>query len=144
MIIFDDTLRTGIQLIDDEHECLIRLTNSLIDALSDDTTGNVHLSILELGNYCETHFSHEEELMSLVNYHSIDAHKFAHREFIDLQRHIRGAYDIFDQIINVKALVLYLEDWIKVHISVTDFAYVQLMNDSAPEVAALSKKMIVR
>lgn len=84
---FTDKYRTGIAIVDEEHQELfhiIRRANELITAeLLHDKYDEIMSVLDELRNYTIKHFSDEEEYMDSINYMGLFAQKKAHQMFVD-------------------------------------------------------------
>ena len=76
-------LETGVAKVDEQHKELIRMVNSLHDALSQ---GKAKEHIEEafdfMAHYVVEHFQMEERMMTEHNYVGFPAHKHAHNYFI--------------------------------------------------------------
>ena len=117
-----DSLLTGIDEIDEQHQVLFDVLARLELAVSsEDKWSAVHFAIVELTNFINIHFAVEEALMRLHGYPGLDAHIAAHRAFsADLatikQHSIRQ--DVSD------AMMVLVRTWLVEHIGVVDKAYV--------------------
>ncbi|MBR4982081.1 MAG: hemerythrin family protein [Lachnospiraceae bacterium] len=84
---FTDEYRTGIEIVDEEHEELfhiIRRANDLItEELLHDKYDEIMSVLDELRNYTIKHFADEEEYMVSINYNGLDAQKKTHEMFVD-------------------------------------------------------------
>ena len=84
---FTDKYRTGIQLVDEEHQELfniIRRANDLImEELLHDKYDEIMGVLDELRDYTVKHFSDEENYMESINYMGVFAQKKAHQMFVD-------------------------------------------------------------
>lgn len=84
---FTDEYRTGISIVDEEHQELfhiIRRANDLITAeLLHDKFDEIVSVLDELRNYTEKHFADEEEYMANINYEGLDAQKRTHEMFVE-------------------------------------------------------------
>ena len=83
---FSDEYKTGIVMIDGEHQTLFEITGRVYDILKAGATEKDSESIIEilreLRQYTAEHFSDEEEYMRSVNYDGLDAQIRAHKTFI--------------------------------------------------------------
>lgn len=84
---FTDEYRTGIEIIDDEHEELfhiIKRANDLITAeLLHDKYDEIIGVLDELRNYTIRHFADEEDYMEKINYEGLEDQKKTHEMFVD-------------------------------------------------------------
>lgn len=83
---FTDEFRTGIELIDSEHQELFHIierANSLVKAFVADSYDEIMGILEELKNYTKSHFADEEEYMESIHYEGLEAQKRAHAAFIE-------------------------------------------------------------
>lgn len=84
---FTDEYRTGIEMVDDEHQRLfeiIRDANDLIHAdLLHDKYDEIVRILTELRDYTEVHFKDEEAYMEELRYPGLEAQKRAHAAFVE-------------------------------------------------------------
>jgi hemerythrin len=81
LISFDDSLKTGNELLDSQHEELFRRANMLFEDPSEERTGETYEALDFLRTYVLFHFEREEELMQSAGYDGIEKHAAAHVEF---------------------------------------------------------------
>lgn len=117
---FTDEYRTGIQIVDEEHEVLFDIIQQAMDAVYAENLADkydVIMNILyELKEYTNKHFSDEEEHMTKIGYEGLRAQKLAHESFVDKLNDI----DLDDMDDNQQEylinLVEFLLTWLKNHI----------------------------
>ena len=84
---FTDEYRTGVEIIDEEHEELfhiIKRANDLITAeLLHDKYDEIMGVLGELRNYTIKHFADEEEYMESIQYEGLETQKKTHEMFVD-------------------------------------------------------------
>ena len=84
---FTDEYRTGVDIIDEEHEELfhiIKRANDLITAeLLHDKYDEIMGVLGELRNYTIKHFADEEEYMESIQYEGLETQKKTHEMFVD-------------------------------------------------------------
>lgn len=121
---FSDEYKTGIAIIDGEHQTLFEITGRVYDILKAGATEKDSESIIEilreLRQYTAEHFSDEEEYMKSVNYDGLDAQIRAHKTFIaELdsvdEKEIRKNPQEY-----VKSLIEFLLGWLINHILKVD------------------------
>lgn len=121
---FSDEYKTGIVMIDGEHQTLFEITGRVYDILKAGATEKDSESIIEilreLRQYTAEHFSDEEEYMRNVNYDGLDAQIRAHKTFIaELdgvdEKEIRKNPQEY-----VKSLIEFLLGWLINHILKVD------------------------
>lgn len=87
MFAFTDEYRTGIELIDEEHEELFRIIKRANDLISEELLHDKYdeiVSVLdELRNYTIQHFTDEEEYMESISYEGLSLQKKTHEMFVD-------------------------------------------------------------
>lgn len=117
---FTDKYKTGIDLIDSEHQKLFDImarVDALIhnDELYDRFDQIVGL-INELNDYTHFHFNDEEKLMEEYHYSGLEAQKKAHRIFYDELDKIDLDQVDDDQEAYLEDLLKYLMNWLSGHI----------------------------
>ena len=84
---FTEEYRTGIEIIDEEHEELFRIIKRANDLITEELLYDKYdeiMSVLdELRNYTVQHFADEEEYMASINYEGLDLQKKTHEMFVD-------------------------------------------------------------
>lgn len=81
---WNDAYRTGVDLMDRQHQRLVELINQLFQAMKDGGDRMLVGQVVdELVDYTVTHFRAEENLMKKHNYPDYDAHCRIHKNFID-------------------------------------------------------------
>lgn len=130
-IVFDESLKTGNELIDSQHQELIARVNKLTDALATTKEKNVAVQTLDfLMDYTEFHFSAEEKLQEEKGYPEFEAHKALHKSFVQAVDDLRsmleeeeGPTDAFVAAVNKNVV-----DWLKEHIQGCDRKVAEFVN----------------
>jgi len=129
IVAWDDKFATGIELIDDQHKELVKLTNNLYRAClgGSDEAGVVFMDSMNLMlDYVRFHFGAEQKLMTRINYPDYEGHKEQHDTLVkDVHETIKN-YNSGKEI-NLNQLVVTLKDWIINHIAGTDMLYVSFI-----------------
>lgn len=129
LIIWNNSLITGIDMIDAQHKILINKVNKLQSCIQNENSFD-DLSILldELLEYTIYHFEMEEELFSNSQYSEKDSHLKEHAAF---SNYIKGFLDVKnrDNILEAKNLLKYLNNWIVYHIKEVDMKYVPFVKE---------------
>ena len=121
---FSDEYKTGIAIIDGEHQTLFEITGRVYDILKAGATEEDSCHIIEilreLRQYTAEHFSDEEEYMRSIDYDGLDAQIRAHKTFIS---ELDGVDE--DEIREnpqeyVKSLIEFLLGWLIDHILKVD------------------------
>jgi hemerythrin-like metal-binding protein len=129
LFVWDDSCKTGIAEIDQDHEGLVNLINDLYEAMQDGSGGALLLPIFSaLKHYTETHFAKEERYMLECNAPDQEKHIQEHQlmaaKLADLERRHRNG----EAAISLQALTL-LRDWMKNHICIVDQAMASQLRD---------------
>ncbi|WFS61065.1 bacteriohemerythrin [Pseudodesulfovibrio thermohalotolerans] len=135
LIVWDDSIATGIDLIDDQHKELVKLINRLNSAmLQGKGKAVIGETLEELRRYTTFHFNQEETLFEKYGYSETDEHKSVHRELLG---QVSEFIDKFEsgQTAMSRDLFYFLKDWLVNHIQGVDKRYVPhireaLKNDS--------------
>lgn len=121
---FLDKYRTGIKLVDDEHEMLfqiIREANDLIrEELLYDKYDEIVMILGRLKEYTIHHFRDEEEYMERIGYEGLAAQQRAHQAFVDKLNEINLDEVDDDQQSYLTELVDFLLSWLVNHILKVD------------------------
>ena len=123
-IVFDDSLYTGNELIDNEHNELIERANKLMDSCEKGTEKMTAVKTLDfLMDYTEVHFADEEKLQQEAGYDEYQQHKEQHDMFkksVDELRQMleeeEGPTDAFVAAVNKNVgqwLVNHIQGWDK-------------------------------
>jgi hemerythrin len=89
----NDSLKTGIRMIDTHHRELIAAINDLADAIEKGEGTNAVKKILTfLQFYAEWHFEHEEKCAHQHECALRDINKQAHTKFLETVKHYKTAY----------------------------------------------------
>ena len=85
---FKEEYRTGISMIDQEHEKLFALAEEIYQLKNNefipDKFDNIREILEELREYTYTHFAHEEEYMETIGYKQLFTQKVQHDQFREL------------------------------------------------------------
>ncbi len=125
LVQWNETLSVGVPSLDAEHKQLVALVNRLHDAMINGSgKAALHGVLQELVQYTQTHFKHEEELMSRTAYPQAAVHKLQHdqltKKVLDLQNQVQqGKVSITIEVMN------FLKSWLQDHILKMDKAYTQ-------------------
>lgn len=132
-IVWNSDLETGVELMDEEHQCLVAIYNELNAALM---KGRAHKKMNEiLGSlieYTQFHFIDEEKLMEESNYVELPQHKNEHQQLILKVQRFKKKHDMDQERIS-KPVMKFLEFWLTKHIRGSDmeFAMWQKSNEAA-------------
>lgn len=94
-IIFDDSLITGNETIDNQHKELIGKISAFVSACEEGNGKVKAVKMLDyLEEYTEFHFNAEEELQNQVGYPELSKHHEKHEEF---KKTIKELYEYLDE-----------------------------------------------
>lgn len=114
VITWNDNLRTGISVIDEQHQLLFELIKDL-DKFKN-TKDSFYEVLIELQNYVSVHFSTEEEYMRYLVYPDYNHHKACHDKFVEDYKKILKRITTVDNITELgPELIAFVENWIKAH-----------------------------
>ena len=116
---WDENLKTGISIIDEQHQELLVMLNRL----SRFRCGKENLidAFNELQDYADIHFKTEEDCMISTKYSEYDGHKSCHDKFVEDLEIIRKKIDSTENICDLgDELFHFVEDWIINHYSNED------------------------
>lgn len=122
-IIFDESLKTGNELIDGQHQELINRVNKLTEALDTSKDKVVAVQTLHfLMEYVDFHFADEEKLQAEAGYPELAAHKELHDgfkksvdELLEMLEEEEGPSEAFVAAVNKNVV-----DWLMNHIQICD------------------------
>lgn len=121
LLLWQDDLNTGIEVIDDQHRRIVSMINQLHQAQSGASTLLVADVIDELVDYTLSHFAFEEELMEEAGYPFCAAHKRVHEVFTKRVSEYRMRFQAGEDVVDdLKSM---LSRWLFNHIRNDDKAY---------------------
>ena len=133
---FTDELRTSNELIDTQHEELIKRIAAFVQSCESGVQNKVKaIKMMDyMAEYTDFHFGEEEKLMESVSYPELAKHKEKHKEFVkaiaDLENMLEeseGPTDAFVEQVRKKVV-----DWILYHIKTFDRSvaeYITIQNN---------------
>lgn len=126
---FDDTLRVGNRLIDQEHEMLISYINLLQKAIENDASSNMVSHVVRgLVEYTRTHFFVEEEMMKAYDYPDREAHVKAHEGFRTTANTLVRKLEQGEPI-DLPGVLAFLTEWLTAHILRIDAKLADFLKD---------------
>lgn len=91
---WNDALKVGNKLIDQDHFELVTLVNQLHQAVQDGKGTDILARILQaLLTYTQEHFQREELLMEHIHYPDIEAHLNQHKKLLDQVLVLQDAFE---------------------------------------------------
>lgn len=123
LLVWQDDLNIGIDVIDQQHRRIIEMLNHLHVAQASMQRAAVGEVIDEVVDYTLSHFAFEEELMEEAGYPFCAAHKRVHEVFIkrvsEYRMRFQAGEDISDELRTM------LSRWLFNHIRGDDQAYAE-------------------
>jgi methyl-accepting chemotaxis protein len=122
---WDESLSTGIDKIDSEHKEAMDDLNKFQGLMMSGEAGLAVESILDrLAAHTTTHFEHEEEYMTSINFPGLSEHQGEHAEFTQQFNHLRDAVDRGDSGADTE-FFNYVSKWMRDHFGGADRKYVE-------------------
>jgi hemerythrin len=123
LVKWDRAFEFGIATIDAQHQQLFQLTNSLHQAITEETPMRPAAQVIdELVAYAKQHLSYEERLLRLHSYEN-KAHLLEHQRFRAQVLSFKQRLESGDAALNVH-ITYFLRDWLTTHIEGSDAQYV--------------------
>lgn len=118
---WDESLETGVEVIDKQHKKLVELINGLYDASKIKDLDVIREIVDELVHYTLTHFSFEEDIMEHSGYLHFESHREVHRSFTkrisDYRMRLISGEDVSSKLLSE------LRIWLSNHIKNEDKNY---------------------
>ena len=118
-IVWDKKYNIGNNVIDKQHQYLVKLINLMIDEKGYITNDAVKAIFVELLHYANIHFHDEEEIVRETDYPNKLEHKKEHRYFVNELEKIELDI-IFENPQAVEKMLKFLTNWLLNHILVSD------------------------
>ncbi len=129
---WDRKLETGHPLVDQQHQELFRLINSLHDGIVSGRAQPAITATLDgLARYVAQHFAVEEELMRTVAYPAAAAHRAEHAKLTAEATKIIADYRSGRVTLSV-TLSMFLVTWLNHHIREVDQRMIAFVRKAAP------------
>ncbi len=120
---WSESLRVGIDVIDEQHAKLVKLVNQLYDAMVAGKGKLVLGTVLtELIEYTVYHFNTEEELFKRHGYPDAVNHIREHNDLARTAKELKIAYESNKATVTFDTMK-FLKDWLVNHIMKSDKAY---------------------
>ena len=118
---WSDVLSVNVKDMDHQHMRLLGLLNELSEALSQQK-GEVLLDTIfkDLLDYVALHFADEEALLRRIAYPELEKQVSEHKEFVLTVRKWLDSPSLIDP----QQVLMAIEQWLVVHISRSDAAYI--------------------
>lgn len=113
-IIWNDNLKTGITIIDEQHQLLFETINKL-DKFKE-SSDSFNEILFDLQDYVSLHFITEEKYMKNLWYSDYDNHKFCHDKFVADCKKILKKRSTAENFKDIEVeFIIFVENWIKEH-----------------------------
>jgi len=120
---WQDEFNTGIELIDKQHQILVRAINLLAMGLEQGCEKDLMDDIFRtLADYTATHFKDEEAMFEAAGFPEAEQHKRTHEAFLHKLNELKAQFDAGGD--NAREVLAFLIDWLKNHILGTDRKYI--------------------
>lgn len=136
--IWNDSYKTGHNLVDKQHQGLFKMVNELHHAILNDQAHAILTPTFEkLARYTVEHFRCEEELMDKYAYPAKAAHKQKHDE---LTKEVKELVEKFrtGKAVLTMTLSNFLAKWLRQHIKEDDMTFVKYVQSRSQSAAAKS------
>jgi len=128
VISWNETLSTGIDVIDDDHKFLTSLINQFAELAEHcEDLAQISIAVGALSEYVLNHFRREEILMMVCTYSERRQHQREHKAFTDIVDSLQQLYRLRPRLVNLREVAIFLSDWLNSHIAVSDQGYVAQM-----------------
>lgn len=128
---FDDSLRVGNRVIDQEHEMLISYINLLQKAVENEASDGIVEKVVEgLVDYTKTHFFVEEELMKAYEYPEAESHMQAHEKFRQQANDLVASLEK-GEAVDLNSVLAFLKEWLTGHIMKIDARLADFLKDKS-------------
>jgi hemerythrin len=136
---WDDSYKTGFELVDAQHQELFSVVNDLYDAiLAGRDRELVGPTLEKLSRYTVEHFRAEEALMVETNYPALDKHRTQHWKLTKDVQDLRRKYESGEAVLSI-TLASFLANWLRRHIKEEDMLLIRYVQSRPHGLAAKSK-----
>ena len=127
---WSDAMSVSDPMLDQQHQKLIEIINTLHDAMATQSTQDQISALLNnLVEYTSKHFSYEEGRMRSTNYPHLARHQAIHAKLIDQVGELQKKFKRGKRI-NME-LMRFLKNWLTDHIQKTDMQYAPYVQEEA-------------
>ncbi|MBI5110079.1 MAG: bacteriohemerythrin [Rhodocyclales bacterium] len=123
LVSWDDSMSVGNLHIDEQHRILIDTINQLASAQVGSDQTVIAMIIDELVNYTVFHFDYEEALIEAAGFPDLEAHRRAHRGFVNWVGELRDEFSFHRRRKLGDKILGFLRDWLSQHILGEDRKY---------------------
>ena len=129
MLWWSDSLKTGIESIDNQHKAMFNKADEIFNLGADVDKDEFKKVISFLMSYTNNHFSEEEELMVTYRYENLIEHRREHNYFVEeiYKLYIESFKGIsLELLIELKILII---EWLANHINVDDKKFIEVIKE---------------
>lgn len=88
MVELTETFELECETLDQDHQRLVELVNSIVAMLDRGETENCEQKVYEFISFAKGHFSREEKFLEKVGYPKVDKHREHHKELDRKMEHL--------------------------------------------------------
>jgi hemerythrin len=121
---WDNSLKIGVDAMDEQHKILIELINKLVQTIE---SGSDAMDDFDnLADYVVKHFSEEEDYLEKINFPQLEGHKKIHEDLVEKL----SAYhsQMKNGTLDTTAFFGFLKVWLTSHIKGIDAQYGEFAN----------------
>ena len=129
MLWWSDSLKTGIESIDNQHKAIFNKADEIFNLGADVDKDEFKEIISFLMSYTNNHFLEEEELMVTYRYEDLIEHRREHNYFVEeiYKLYIESFKGIsLELLIELKILII---EWLANHINVDDKKFIEVIKE---------------
>ncbi|GHU51072.1 hemerythrin [Clostridia bacterium] len=119
-MLWNDSLATGVALIDEQHKELFRAIDMLMDTSQ---KGRIPEVLKFLSDYVDKHFADEQKLHASSGYPKAAVHRTYHENFVRTLRENVAKYNANPNIPAILAINTMASNWLTEHIMVHDMEF---------------------
>jgi methyl-accepting chemotaxis protein len=139
LITWNDDVKIGIDLIDDQHKVLVDYLNELNEFMARGEGGKAVGRVIEkLKDYTVTHFGNEEKLFDKYGYPDREDHKSQHADLIETVKDIDRKFQAGTLALGTEVME-FLRGWLVNHINGTDRKYVPFLKKALEDDGVIKK-----
>ena len=127
---WDNSFSVNVSEIDTQHQHLVKMLNTLNDAMKDRKGKEVMGGIINgLIDYAATHFATEEKYFDRFSFTGAFAHKKEHHKFVNQVLEFKQGFDANELMLSLDVLD-FLKTWLVNHIKGSDKNYTKCFNEN--------------
>ncbi|MFA5577365.1 MAG: bacteriohemerythrin [Tissierellaceae bacterium] len=128
MLWWTDDLKTGIEVIDNQHKSIFDKANEIFNLGTETSPEEIERVFVFLMNYTISHFSEEEKVMLDNHYDSFMSHRKEHNYFVEevyrIYKNFKSDKITEESLNELKLLII---DWLANHINKDDKEFIATM-----------------